>query len=129
MAKLITITFFTNHLEAHIAKGRLEAEGIQTFIANEHSFVPSSDIEIQVLKEDKDKAQRVITSYLNGEYQRNLNQSDASNNISPCPQCSSRDFKNSISLISILSSLLSLCIIPLKRNKHTCLHCGHKWIS
>lgn len=36
MAKLVTVDSFTDAVEAYIAKGRLEAEGIPTFIANEN---------------------------------------------------------------------------------------------
>ena len=33
---LVTIATFTNPLEAHIVRGRLQAEGIETYVAHEH---------------------------------------------------------------------------------------------
>ena len=60
---LITIARFNNPMEAHLAKTKLESEGIEAYIADEHmvSINPGLDIafggvKLQVKKSDFDKA-------------------------------------------------------------------------
>ena len=138
MAKLITITSFTNYLEAHIAKGRLEAEGIKTFLADKHyiSMVwylsdALGGIRIQVLEKDQDKAQKIISAHLNGEYEEELNQEFSSIESNSCPKCHSDNFKSQYSTILTLFLIFSLgslgFIFPIRKSNHTCHRCEYQW--
>ena len=58
MAEFVTIASFTSPLEAHMARGRLEAEGIPAFIAHENHiwaewFLSNAlgGVKVQVLKQ------------------------------------------------------------------------------
>ena len=69
MTKLITITSYSEPIEAYIVKGRLEAEGIPAFIANEHHISLAwylshalGGVKIQVHMKDKNKAEEILSS-------------------------------------------------------------------
>ncbi len=63
MSHLVTIRIFTYPHEAYVIRGRLESEGIQTFLKDEmtvqvHNFYSNAvgGVKLQVLTEDVDKA-------------------------------------------------------------------------
>lgn len=64
-----TVAVFQYSAEAQITKGRLEAEGIKTFLADNHTVDTDplvsnaiGGVKLKVRKEDEDKALQVITS-------------------------------------------------------------------
>ena len=138
MSELITITSYSEPLEAHIVKGRLEAEGIPTYIANEHHISAAwylsnalGGVKIQVHKQDQIKAKNIINLLRDGEYEEELKKETnvAESNI--CPNCGSVNYSSKFSLPLLLLVWLSLgiaVIFPIHRNKHTCVECGCKWI-
>ncbi len=72
MTSLLTVESFSDPLEAHIAKGRLEAEGIQAFVANEHHIWANwmmshalGGVRVQVASENIDVAKRIIEQHFN----------------------------------------------------------------
>ena len=74
-----TIASFINPLEAYIAKGRLEVEGIPSLIAHEHHVWvdwPYSQalggVKLQVHKNLEQDALPIIHSYFLGEYEAAL---------------------------------------------------------
>ena len=67
MNKLVTIKSYLTSAEAHGLKGQLESKGIKSFLKNEgivNTHVAFSDnmgqIELQVSKEDAEKASKII---------------------------------------------------------------------
>jgi hypothetical protein len=66
--KLVTIASFNTPFEAHIAKGRLESEGIEGFLKNEYLANlypaplsgPYGPIELQVREEAVENAKQVL---------------------------------------------------------------------
>ena len=79
MSELVTITSYSEPLEAHIVKGRLEAEGIPTFIANEHHISAAwylsnalGGVKIQVHKQDHAKAINIIGLLHDGQFEEEL---------------------------------------------------------
>lgn len=138
MAKFITIASFTGPLEAHIAKGRLETEGVPAFIAHEHHiwaawFLSNAlgGVKIQVLATDHDKAKQIMDAHINGEYEEDLKQEFTALKDNACLKCSSTNFTSILSrgLLSLDILFLGLLgiIFPLQKNTHICQHCNHKW--
>ena len=70
----ITIATFSNAIDAHIIKGRLENEGITCFLKDEHTVTANpmyeiayGGIKLQVTNQDVDIAREILkeTSYYN----------------------------------------------------------------
>ena len=64
---LVTITTFSNSIEAHISKGRLESEGIACFLKDEHTInanpmyhLALGGIKLQVWEKDVERATALI---------------------------------------------------------------------
>jgi len=107
VASLITVESFSDPLEAHIAKGRLEAEGIQAFVANEHHIWANwmishalGGVRVQVASENIDDAKRVMEQHISGGYEKNLNQEFNDLNIKFCPSCDSKSYASSPTRLS-----------------------------
>lgn len=138
MSELVTITSYSEPIEAHIVKGRLEAEGITAFIANEYHisvawFLSSAlgGVKILVHKQDQNKAENIIKSLRDGEYEKDLEKEINVIESNICPNCGSEDYLSKFSLPLLLLVWLSLglaVIFPIRRNKHTCVECGCKWV-
>jgi hypothetical protein len=75
---VVTVGSFDDALLAHIAKGRLEAEGIVSYIMDEHyiwanwsmSFALGG-VKVRVKSEDAQSAKEVLLKLSRGEYQSN----------------------------------------------------------
>ena len=72
---LITIATFTNPLEAHIVRGRLQAEGIETYVAHEHHiwanwFLSTAlgGVKLQVRPEDAQQAGEILRQEQAGDF-------------------------------------------------------------
>ena len=137
MPKLATIATFTGPLEAHIAKGRLETEGVSVFLAHEHHIWAAwylshalGGIKIQVREKDQDNAQQILTSHLNGEYEGDLKQIFPTLQSNMCPGCNSTNFTSKLPrkvlLLLILTFGLFGIIFPPRKNAHLCQNCHHK---
>lgn len=138
MGDLITITSYSEPLEAHIVKGRLEAEGVPAFIANEHHISVAwylsnalGGVKIQVHKQDHEKAIKIISSLHDGEFEEELKKETKVAESNICPSCGSSNYSSKFSLPLLLLVWLSLgiaVIFPIHRNKHKCTECGCKWV-
>lgn len=138
MAKLVTVGTFTSPIDAHLAKGRLEAEGISAFVAHEHhiwaNWVLShalGGVKLQVVSENAAKAQAILKEHVEGKYEAALEEEFPDIKGNACPKCNSKEFKNAIpfgllALVILTLGLISV-IFPVRRENHTCLKCGNKW--
>jgi len=140
MSTFLTIATFTGPLEAYIAKGRLESEGITTFIIHKHHIWAEwwlsnalGGIKLQVFQKDGDNAQQIMQSHFDGEYEELLKQNFTDLQSNTCPECKSTNFISSLSqkrlFIEILALGLLATIFPFQRNQHTCQNCSHRWIT
>ena len=137
---LITIATFTNPLEAHIVRGRLQAEGIETWVAHEHHiwanwFLSTAlgGVKLQVRPEDAQQAREVLRQEQDGDYEtlvaENANESDEPRPA--CPVCGSEDItpvrrSGRISLVIVWLSSLPL---PYSSVTMACRGCGHTWVN
>ncbi len=133
--KLITIATFPDALKAQIMRGRLEAEGIPAFIADEHTitnqpylYMAYGGVRLQVAEQDQSRAQAVINT-------REPLPVDSTPELLPdqCPNCHSGKVTETTSatkssLLTFLRNLLlSRSPQPLVR-RFSCSNCGFKWM-
>ena len=137
---LITIATFTNPLEAHIVRGRLETEGIETFVAHEHHiwanwFLSTAlgGVKLQVRPEDAQRAGEILQQEQAGDYEALI--TDAAEeppSAQPtCPMCHSEDITpvRLSGRISLLIVWLSSLPLPYSSVTMSCRKCGHSWVN
>ena len=134
---LVTVGTFTSPWNAHIAKGRLEAEGITAQIANEYHIWmtwPLSQalggVKVQVSHDDEEQALMIISSHLNGDYSEDLTKEDLEVDDNVCPNCGSGKYKSRLPMSKILLVIITLglaVIFPIRANKHKCINCSQEW--
>jgi uncharacterized protein (UPF0212 family) len=138
MSRFITVGAYNNPLEAHLAKGRLEVEGIPAYLAHEHhvwaNWVYSQalgGVKVQVSAENAEDAVKILDAHNKGEFEESLEEivPDIDENI--CPRCGSRKFQSKFPAGMIILVLLTLgllsVIFPPRREHHTCVQCGFNW--
>jgi DNA-directed RNA polymerase subunit RPC12/RpoP len=127
------VAVFQYSAEAQILKGRLEAEGIQTFMIDNHTIDTDplvsnaiGGVKLRVRKEDREEALRVLSAV------SNYSVDDEGRQIS-CPYCNSSKVEIFTSVKSVKSFFffcLSFLVIALplymKRNYH-CTNCKHEF--
>jgi hypothetical protein len=133
--KLITIATFPDALKAQIMRGRLEAEGIPAFIADEHTitnqpylYMAYGGVRLQVAEQDQDRAQAILNA---GE----SFPGEATPEYFPdqCPNCHSDKVVettsvNNPSLLTVLRNLLLSHNPQPSVRRFSCSNCGYKWM-
>ena len=121
---LVTVATFTEAIEAHIFRNRLESEGIPSVLADEHIVsnqpwhtIAYGGVKLRVRQQDYARAAGIIAGI------RGLQNLEASR----CPRCQSDKIeikRNGNVLKRVLTLLFG---IPGQENKRICLTCGHAW--
>lgn len=126
---LSTICRFTDPIQAHIVKGRLEAEGIYDYLANEHHIWAKwtisnalGGVELQVYNNDKKKELEIIDSIHAGEF-------EIEGDHIICEKCTSKLTKgNKLSYkISFFIFFTFGIPLPFSNQKYICTNCGYHW--
>lgn len=129
---MITIAHYTNPLEAHIARGRLESEGIEAFVADENIVWANwllSDaiggVQLRVAMEDSVRARRILDEVADPEEYES--KPVAAGSFSRCPGCGSTTLGTStlLSRLAFLSIALVNFPLPFTRQLKHCRQCGH----
>jgi hypothetical protein len=137
---LITIATFTNPLEAHIVRGRLEAEGIDTSVAHEHHiwanwFLSTAlgGVKLQVKPEDAQRAGEILQQEQAGDYEALVRDSLEETAVPrpACPICRSEDITpvRRSGRISLFIVWLSSLPLPYSSVTMACRNCGHTWVN
>ena len=124
--RLITIATFNNVTKAHLARMKLDMEGIECVMQDENivaiynlynNFV--GGVKLQVRESDVPRAMEILQ----------LQPLDAAPEEEVCPECGSTDVKaEKFSRRLIFLSVLLLGFpLPFIRRKRRCRACGHKW--
>ncbi len=141
--RLITIATFDQPTEAHIVKGRLEAEGIPCFLGDEHIVaaqpfysVAVGGVKLKVTEGDAEEARALLARIQGGTSEYIL---DDNIELAPpmqehvpaatCPNCGSEhvaEEKFSKTVFS-LSYLLLGFPIPFVKRQYKCYDCGYVW--
>ena len=132
--KLITIARFNEPLQAELAKIKLNAEGINCFLAGEN-FVGTywllanaeGGVKLQVKETDAEKALEIIEHNQPTEAaEDNLPEETADLR---CPKCNSEDveYEQFSRKLFFLSILLLRFPLPFLKKSYKCNNCGYGW--
>jgi hypothetical protein len=134
---LITVARYIDPLQAHIVKGRLEAEGIVTSIAYEHHvwvnwFISNAlgFVRLQVPTAAAEDALELLQRIANNEYALLLEEQFGAEALI-CPKCQGSDtvrYRFSERLALLVLGLLH-APLPFETGRYICNHCGFSWIS
>jgi Putative prokaryotic signal transducing protein len=137
---LVTVATFTNPLEAHIVRGRLQAEGIEVYVAHEHHiwanwFLSTAlgGVKLQVSPEDVQRADEILQHERVGDYEGLLPDAEPPDTEPQptCPVCYSLDitaFRRS-GRLSLFIVWLSSLPLPYSSNSMVCRNCGNTWVN
>ena len=128
-----SVAVFQYSAEAQIVKGRLEAEGIETFLADNHTIDTDplvsnaiGGVKLKVRKQDEQRALEVLKSI------HKYSVDDKGQEIN-CPKCRSTKVELLTSIKSVksffffcLSFLMTALPIYIKRDYH-CTTCKHEF--
>lgn len=138
MSKLVTVGTFTGPIEAHLAKGRLEVEGLPAFVVHEHHIWANwsysqalGGIKVQVIAEDAVRAAMILKAHAEGEYEAALAHEFPDIDVDRCPACGSGEFTSTLAWDMLLLVLCTMglfgIIFPITRDHRRCVACGNKW--
>jgi len=130
-----TVASFREPYKAHIARGKLEAEGIPAVVLDEHlvwvNWTHSEavgGVKVQVPEEALDRAREILNADFTGELTDAEEIRLESSPEEICPKCGSSSISsNRYSLWSLIPSLLFLLPIFFRRKKWACDNCGTTW--
>jgi hypothetical protein len=125
-SRLKMVARFRDPWEAHLARGRLEAEGIEAFVFDDQTVGvnwlysgPLGGVRVVVPTESEAAALELLSAPVEVVPEHD-----------PCPVCSSSDVKLSrYSLWSLLPSLFFTAPVFFPRRSWRCANCGHAWGS
>lgn len=130
----ITVTTTTNPIEAHIIRGRLEAEGIPAFVLFEHHVWANwwmsqalGGVRVQVPESYVEQAKAVLADIEQDTFQTELDQQQ-NQDVLTCPNCGSQDthpvkWPAKLALTAFAVDFL----LPYTRHRFKCDNCQHQW--
>jgi len=138
---MITVAAFPDPAHAHIARGFLEAEGIDSEIADEHvvgiHWLYSNAIggvKLLVPETDVARARELLGGRSEVSPEESVEFRAIAGSGDPCPSCGSEDVAPShlaertkaLALLGILPAMLAVPFV-LWSNEWHCRDCGHSW--
>ena len=137
---LVTIATYTYPLEAHLSKAKLESEGIDSAVIDEHIInanwlysIAVGGVKLQVRESDVKQAQQILDS-IPAHISEKAGDSAESSDEERCPNCSSLDIHyetfhiRRVFILWLLLYVISLPLIwPFLKKKWKCRNCGYEW--
>lgn len=129
---LVTVASYPDAIQAHLARGRLEAEGIGAIVADEHyvsaNWMMSNAIggvKVQVSERMAGRAMEVLRQLDAGEFAID----DAERPDGACPRCGSTSVERRTGSwrLAFLGLHLLQLPLPFRRASHACRACGLHW--
>lgn len=141
---LVTIGTFSHALEAHIVRGRLETEGVWSFVADDNMVIANwlfsnavGGVKLQVREEDVELAQQILADgpgeieWEKGEEgeETEIDEEAGENDPERCPRCASHriHYEKFAKHPVFLSWFLLGFPIPFLRREWVCQNCGYNW--
>lgn len=128
----VTVASYTDAIQAHLARGRLEAEGIDAQIADEHyvsaNWMMSNalgGVKLRVPERMAVRAAEILRGLEAGEFA--LPEADREAGHCPCCGSDAIDVSHGSWRIAVLGLHLLQLPLPFARVSHRCRHCGHRW--
>lgn len=140
--RLVTIATFNELTEAHILKGRLEAEGILCFLGDEHIVgvqpfysVAVGGVKLKVTEGDVMEAKSILSRIQEGASEFDYDTIEMAPPMQEhpeahtCPNCGSDNVAEEKYNKTVfgLSYLLLGFPVPFMSRKYTCYNCRHTW--
>lgn len=128
----ITVASYTDAVQAHLARGRLEAEGVPAEVADEHyvwaDWMMSNalgGVKLRVPERMAERAARILSDLEAGEFAL----ADPAQDEEHCPRCGSDAIEASSGSwrLAVLGVHLFQLPLPFTRFSRCCRHCGHRW--
>jgi rubredoxin len=142
MPELVTIATYTDALMAHVARSRLESEGLLCFLADEHligmDWMYSNavgGVKLQVRAEDARAARELLREGAAPEGLPDPTAGAETDDMEPdsvCPHCGGtsvvhKNFTRVSAAFSLVCSLIFFLPLFFFRKHHRCKACGHTW--
>ncbi len=133
-----TVSTHLTAIEAHIIRGRLEAEGVPAFVLYEHHIwmtwtlsVALGGVRVQVPALCFEKATEILTNIKTGKYQSELDEVMASSEPVQCPTCGSvkTELVDWPWKMALLAMFLFSLPVPYTQHLMKCETCAHTWIA
>jgi len=133
-----TVSTYTTSTEAYIAKGRLQAEGIPAYIADEYYISAQwtisqalGGVRLQVPTSLESQALKVIREIEQGSYQVPLTRKLKESESTYCPKCNSANTYqvNWVWKISFVLMFMNILPLPFSRHRFKCSNCAKSWIA
>ncbi|AFT69142.1 hypothetical protein B5T_00858 [Alloalcanivorax dieselolei B5] len=129
---MITVAAYTDPLQAHLARGRLQAEGIQAEVVHEHHVWANwalsnalGGVKLQVAEADAERARTVLGELAEGAFELDEPEADRPR----CPRCgglTGSELKMRWRVAMVGFFLFSLPL-PFRRREYQCIDCGQRW--
>lgn len=136
--RLVVVATFLEPNQAHLARSKLETEGIWSALDGEYHVAMNwlisnaiGGVKLLVSERDVEAAQRILDRKSGGFTSDDAGRAtDTEAPVEKCPVCDSDDiYRERIKRRLVFLSLLFLGIpIPFVSRKMVCENCGHRWI-
>ncbi|HCC85715.1 MAG TPA: hypothetical protein DEQ06_03810 [Porphyromonadaceae bacterium] len=136
MEQLITIKTYTYPHEVYVERGKLESEGIETFLKDEttvqvYNFYSNAvgGIKLQVFSEDVNRALAILDSVKETVPKLVVFSKKEIENTSVCPFCGSDNIgkKKNANWLTLIPYLLVGFILPVYGKSYLCFDCDKRW--
>ena len=133
-SSLVRIATYDDPILAHLARNRLEAANLPTFLDGEHHVAMDwmisnavGGIKLLVAIENRDEAMQILEK--SHDIDDALNIASSVDCEQPCPECQSFEtYRERLRRKAIFLSILILGIpLPIISRRIVCEACGHKW--
>jgi hypothetical protein len=132
--KLVTVAAFSLAIEADLARTKLESEGIECFVADEHTVTMNwlyshaiGGVKLKVWQSDLQRAKEILG-------RRSATEEGQGDHVAGteelhCPRCGSADvhYERFSRRLAFASWILLSFPLPLLKKKWNCRTCGHQW--
>jgi len=131
---LVNISSYRDLQDAYLAKGKLESEGIQTFLRNEHTIgiqwlysTALGGVKLDVPKSQVQEALKILEEDDSNEITDQDN-AGSSDNQNTCPNCNSSNiqFSDRARIFGAISLMIGFPLV-LFGKRYKCLKCHHVW--
>lgn len=135
---LANATTTIDPIEAHIIRGRLEAEGLHPTVAFEHHirmnwFISHAlgGVKVQVPPSEAEQASEIVQKINQDYYRHILDDVEETQDHFCCPKCGSQNIRRSRFTESLALVVLWFVTLPIpfQTGAYLCQSCKHHWVS
>jgi hypothetical protein len=120
---LVTVSAFREPYEAHLFRGRLEAEGVTAFVAHEwnvanawHRSVSLGGVKVQVSSDQYETAREIERACCRGDYRDVLRDEVGDLDDPVCPHCGGTEYRKRRpflrAAVAVALSMTTACVVP-----------------